>query len=77
MPEWKPIPGETPIDPSGLRDTSIRNRKQLNEAEGRNIASAIFTYLIGELTPEMAPFDLGVTGAARLDLGPECGPLTP
>ena len=57
MPAWKPIPGETPIDPSGLRDTSIRNRKQLNEAEGRNIASAIFTYLIGELTPEMAPFD--------------------
>ena len=31
MPEWKPIPGETPIDPSGLRDTSIRNRKQLND----------------------------------------------
>jgi fido (protein-threonine AMPylation protein) len=54
---WTPIPGETPIDPSGLLDPSIQNRRQLNAAEGRNIASAIFTYLLGELTPELAPFD--------------------
>lgn len=32
---FKPIPGETPIDPSGLRDKSIKTRRQLNEAEGR------------------------------------------
>jgi hypothetical protein len=55
---WKAIPGETPIDPSGLRDKSIKNRQQLNTAEGRNIAQAIFKYLIGTPTPDMAPFDL-------------------
>jgi Fic-DOC domain mobile mystery protein B len=58
MAAWKAIPGETPIDPSGLRDKSIRTRKQLNEAEGRNIAAAVFKYLIGPLTPAMSPFDL-------------------
>jgi Fic-DOC domain mobile mystery protein B len=54
---WKAIPGETPIDPSGLRDKSVRTRRQLNEAEGRNIAAAVYKYLIGPLTPAMAPFD--------------------
>ena len=55
---FKPIPGETPIDPSGLRDKQIKTRRQLNEAEGRNIADAVFKYLIGTPTAEMAPFDL-------------------
>ena len=55
---WKAIPGETPIDPSGLLDKSIRTRRQLNEAEGRNIAAAIFQYLIGELSSDDATFDL-------------------
>jgi len=58
MAEWRPIPGETPIDPSGLRDRSVTNRRELNAAEGRNIADAVFKYLIGTPTPEMAPFDL-------------------
>lgn len=57
MAGFKPIPGETPIDPSGLRDKSIKTRRQLNEAEGRNIAEAVYKYLIGTPTPEMAPFD--------------------
>ena len=57
MAHWTPIPGEIPIDPSGLLDPGIQTRRQLNEAEGRNIASAIYTYLLGELTPELAPFD--------------------
>ena len=58
MAGFEPIPGETPIDPSGLRDKSIRNRRELNEAEGRNIAEAVFKYLLGGLNPETAPFDL-------------------
>jgi fido (protein-threonine AMPylation protein) len=58
MAKWGPIHGETPIDPSGLRDKSIRTRRQLNEAEGRNIADAVYKYLIGTPTPDMAPFDL-------------------
>jgi len=57
MAEFVPIPGETPIDPSGLIDRNIRNRRQLNEAEGKNIAEAVYKYLLGEVTPEMAPFD--------------------
>jgi fido (protein-threonine AMPylation protein) len=58
MPEWEPILGETPIDPSGLRDKSIKTRRQLNEAEGRNIAGAVYKYLIGAPTHTMAPFEL-------------------
>ena len=58
MVEWRPVPGETPVDPSGLRDRSVTNRRELNAAEGRNIADAVFKYLIGTPTPEMAPFDL-------------------
>jgi Fic-DOC domain mobile mystery protein B len=58
MDAWQPIPGETPIDRSGLRDKSITNRRELNEAESRNIADAIYKYLIGALAPEDAAFDL-------------------
>jgi fido (protein-threonine AMPylation protein) len=61
MGEWAPIPGETPIDPSGLRDPRIRTRRELNEAEGRNIADVVFKYLIAMPTPEMAPFNLSWT----------------
>jgi len=57
MAEWEPIPGETPIDPSGLRDKTIKTRLQLNEAEGRNIAEAVYNYLIGTPTSDMAPFN--------------------
>ena len=49
---FKPIPGETPIDPSGLRDKSIKTRRQLNEDESRNIADAVYKYLIDTLTPK-------------------------
>ena len=58
MAAWRPISGETPIDPSGLRDKSIGNRTQLNAAEGRNIAEAVYKYLIGAPSDAMAPFDL-------------------
>ena len=57
MADWEAIAGETPIDPSGLRDKSIGNRRELNAAEGRNIAEAIFKYLLGTPTPDKAPFD--------------------
>jgi Fic-DOC domain mobile mystery protein B len=57
MEDFKPIPGETPIDPSGLLDRSIRTRRELNAAELNNIAEAVYKYLLGDLTPGMAPFD--------------------
>ena len=31
--DWRPIPGETPIDPSHLRDRSITTRRELNQVE--------------------------------------------
>ena len=52
MAGFKPILGETPIDPSGLCDKSIKTRRQLNEAEGRNITDAVYKYLIGTPTPK-------------------------
>ena len=40
-----PIEGETPIDPSHLRDKSITTREQLNVAEAKNILKAVVKYL--------------------------------
>jgi fido (protein-threonine AMPylation protein) len=54
---WAPIKGETPIDPSGLKDRSIRTRADLNRAEAENIRKAHVKYLAGRPTPRMAPFD--------------------
>lgn len=34
--EWKPIEGETPIDPSGLKDKTIKTRRELNAAEAES-----------------------------------------
>jgi hypothetical protein len=33
---WRPIPGETPIDPSWLRDRSVTTRRELIRAEAMN-----------------------------------------
>lgn len=51
------IPGETPIDPSGLKNKSITNRRQLNIAEAENIRHAVVKYLASRPTPKIAPFD--------------------
>jgi Fic-DOC domain mobile mystery protein B len=55
--DWQPIPGETPIDPSGLRDRSITTRLELNKAELKNITKAHVKYLAAAPTKRMAPFD--------------------
>lgn len=44
MNQWEVQPGETPIDPSGLKDKSVRNRSQLYAAEFVNIAKATAKY---------------------------------
>ncbi len=53
-------PNETPIDLSGLNDSvSIRNRKQLNEAEIKNIRPVLVKYLSSKPSKRVASFDLG------------------
>lgn len=54
---WDPIDGETPIDPSRLRDKSIRNRKQLNDADAEEIRQVVVKYLAATPSPKLAPFD--------------------
>ena len=46
MPDWKPIPGETPIDDvSGLKPKWVTTRTQLNDVEAQNIRKAVMRYL--------------------------------
>jgi len=55
---WEPIKGETPIDPSHLRDKTITTREQLNVAEAKNILKPVVKYLGGKPSDKLAPFDL-------------------
>jgi Fic-DOC domain mobile mystery protein B len=55
--EWQTIPGETPIDPSRLKDRSITTRLELCRAEALNIRKAYVKYLAGTPTKRLAPFD--------------------
>src|SRR5258708_27513012 len=54
---WAPIPGETPIDPSGLKAKWITNRRDLNEAEAQNIRKPLVKYAAAKPTARTAPFD--------------------
>jgi Fic-DOC domain mobile mystery protein B len=54
---WRPIAGETPIDLSGLRDRTIRTRRDLTRAEARNIRKAFVKYLAATPSIRIAPFN--------------------
>ncbi|MBN1911395.1 MAG: mobile mystery protein B [Pirellulales bacterium] len=54
---WRPIPGETPIDPSGLKDRSIKTREDLARAEERSIRGAYVKYLAARPSKRVAPYD--------------------
>jgi len=54
--EWIPIAGETPIDPSGLKDRSIKTRGQLISVEAENIRKAIVKYLAAAPSASQSPF---------------------
>ena len=58
MSTWDPIDGETPIDPSYLKDKAIKTRRQLNIAEAENILKAVVKYLAVRPSAKLAPFDL-------------------
>lgn len=58
MAAWEQVPGETPIDPSGLkRRGSITNRRELAAAEAVNINRAFRKYLAARPSPRSARFD--------------------
>lgn len=64
MESWQTIPGETPIDPSGLRPSvrkAVHNRAQLNVVEAENIRLATVRYLAGVLSRRGAPFTVDWT----------------
>lgn len=56
MCDFAPIPGETPIDPSHLRDRSIRTRAELVKREFANIRRPIVRYLSSRPSRRLAPF---------------------
>ena len=56
---WTPIPGETPINPSGLRPRLrklIHTRGELNPVEAENIRIAVVKYLADVPSNKKAPF---------------------
>ncbi len=55
MASWDAIEGETPIDPSHLKDRSIKNREQLNIAEAQNILKPFVKYLGAKPAKKLAP----------------------
>lgn len=54
--EWEPISGETPIDPSGLKNKSIKTRRQLIPLEAENIRQATVKYLAARPSESQTPF---------------------
>src|SRR5258708_11461143 len=57
MATWDPIPDETPIDLSFLKDKSITSGQQLNLREAQNISRAVLKYLAAKPTRASARFD--------------------
>lgn len=57
MSTWEPIAGETPIDPSFIKDKAIKTRAQLSVAQAENMRKAFVKYMSGRLTRTMARFD--------------------
>jgi Fic-DOC domain mobile mystery protein B len=58
VPGWNELPGETPIDASGLKMKGIASRAELNRAEADNIRKVFVKYLASKPTARTAPFHL-------------------
>ncbi len=58
MSDWGFLPGETPIDVSGLKRKRINTRTELNRAEAENIRKAVVKYLAAKPSRRSAPFTL-------------------
>ena len=58
MSAWEPLPGEAPIDPSGLkRRGSVTNRQELAAVEALDINQAFLKYVASKPSSRSAPFD--------------------
>lgn len=57
MTSWITIPGETPIDPTGLKIPGITTRRQLNVVEAQNILLATTKYLSKKPNTRTARYD--------------------
>lgn len=56
--ESSSVAGETPIDPTGLKNRgAITTRRELAVAEARNISKAFLKYLASKPSSRSAPFD--------------------
>jgi Fic-DOC domain mobile mystery protein B len=55
---WETLPGEPPIDVSGLRVKGIGTPAELNRAEAENVRKAILRYLAARPSRRSAPFTL-------------------
>jgi Fic-DOC domain mobile mystery protein B len=55
---WQLLPGETPIDVSGLKRKGISTRAELNQAEAENIRKVVVKYLAARPSRRSAPFTL-------------------
>ena len=58
MSGWEVLPGETPIDVSGLKRRGIGTRAELNRAEAENVRKAVVKYLAAKPSRRSAPFTL-------------------
>lgn len=58
MSRWEILPGETPIDRSGLKRKDIRTRAALNRAEAEHIRKVVVKYLALKPSRRSAPFTL-------------------
>ncbi len=58
MIDWSTLPGETPIDVSGLKRKGISTRAELNLAEAENIRKTVVRYLASKPSRRSAPFTL-------------------
>ena len=56
MSPWETIPGETPIDISGLKIKGVTNRRELNIVEAANIRKAVVKYLAAKPSRRAASF---------------------
>jgi Fic-DOC domain mobile mystery protein B len=59
--DWGLLPGETPIDVSGLKRKGISTRAELNQAEAENIRKVVVKYLAATPSRRSAPFTLSWT----------------
>jgi fido (protein-threonine AMPylation protein) len=58
MANWESVPGETPIDPSGLKIRGITTRRELSVVEAECIRKVVVKYIAAKPSSRSAPFNL-------------------